>query len=185
MMNKKIAILAATAAALALAGPAEAGGLLKRLAQQAGEQALDALSSGELPDLPGSGGGGAGGGFQRYGDWEFKLDTLKLGPDEQWQAVIAVRNAARHRQGMVASEIKVSLIDQEGETLLNWGELYKASVEGPSAGLEPVNGTLWMEPGDRTRIRLRFDGSRGMRPAKIRIQSTGASAETRTFPVGS
>ena len=130
----------------------------------------------------GSLGAGGSGSFQRYGNWEFRVEKLEVGPDEQWQAVIGVRNAADYRQGMVASEIKMFLIDADGETLANWGEIYKAGIEGSSSGLEPVSGTLWLEKGDQTRVRLRFDGSRNFKPAKIRLQSTGATAQTRLFP---
>jgi hypothetical protein len=183
-MNMTCKTILLAAAAFAAAAPVHGQGLLKSLAGEARSRLVSSLASGELPRLPSLGGAaGAAGGFQRYGNWEFKLEQLKTGPDEQWQAVVGVRNAAGYRQGMVASEIRLFLITEDGETLSSWGELYKASVEGPSVGLEPVAGTLWLEPGDQTRVRLRFDGSRGLKPVKIRIQSSGATAEKRTFPV--
>jgi hypothetical protein len=74
-------------------------------------------------------------------------------------------------------------ISENGEALQNWGELYKVSVEGSSAGLEPVPGTMWLEQADRMRVRFRFDGSRGIEPARLRIQSSGATAQGRTFDV--
>jgi len=177
-------LLLMTMLSLALASPASAQ-LLKKLGERVSERVTDAVTNGQLPNLPSAsaGTGGSAKGFQRYGAWDFKLERLERGADDGWQAVIAVRNAAPHRQGMVASEISLFLITQDGETLENWGELYRASVEGSAAGLEPVPGTLWLEPGDMTRVRLRFEGSRGTKPAKLRIQSTGATSESRTFDV--
>lgn len=168
------------------ASQASAQGFLEGLVRQKAEtlvsKALDGdLKLGKTAVKGGSASGASG--FQSYGPWEFKLDELKVGPDEQWQAVIGVRNGAGHRQGLVASEIKVFLITEDGETLANWGELYKASVEGPSSGLETLP-TLWLEEGDEARVRIRFADSRNIRPVKIRIQSTGATAQIRTFPVG-
>ena len=170
---------------LAVATPASAQSFLKKLGDRLSERMTTAVTSGQLPRLPSAAAGGASSstGFQRYGAWDFKLERLEKGADDAWQAVIAVRNAANYRQGMVASEINLLLITEDGETLHSWGELYKASVEGSAAGLEPVPGTLWLEPGDMTRVRLRFEGSRGTKPAKLRIQSTGATSESRTFPV--
>jgi hypothetical protein len=198
MKTTILSLLAAlTAIPLAVAplaaAPACAQSFLEGLARQTAERVVTKALSGDpvltggrtstrLGDRASAGGGATA--YQRYGDWEFKLDRLEVGPDEQWQAVIGVRNAAGHRQGMVASEIKVFLINEDGETLANWGELYKASLQGSSSGLETVPGTLWVEPGDQTRIRLRFDGSRDLKPVKIRIQSTGATAQIRTFDVG-
>jgi uncharacterized low-complexity protein len=155
-------------------------GLVKQKAQSLASKALDGdLKLGKGGSGTGAAASGASG-FQSYGPWEFKLDELKVGPDEQWQAVIGVRNAAGFRQGLVASEIKVFLITEDGETLANWGELYKASVEGSSSGLEALP-TLWLEDGDEARVRIRFADSRNIRPVKIRIQSTGATAQIRTF----
>jgi hypothetical protein len=171
---------------LAVATPASAQSFLKKLGDRLSERMTTAVASGQLPRLPSAAAGPAASsstGFQRYGAWDFKLERLEKGADDGWQVVIAVRNAANYRQGMVASEINLFLITEDGETLNSWGELYKASVEGSAAGLEPVPGTLWLEPGDMTRVRLRFDGSRGTKPAKLRIQSTGATSESRTFPV--
>lgn len=182
-------IMASALAALFAAPQASAQGLLGALRAKAEQTLSDAVRTGQLPSLPGtrslSSGSQStsGGGFQRYGNWDFRFDTLELGADEQWQAVVTVRNPEAHRQGLVASEISLFLITEDGETLENWGELYKAGVEGSSAGLEPAPGTMWLERGDAMRIRLRFDGSRGMKPAKLRIQSTGATAQARTFPV--
>lgn len=165
------------------AGQASAQGFLEGLVKQKAESFVSRALDGDLKlgKTAAKNGGGASG-FQTYGAWEFKLDELKVGPDEQWQAVIGVRNAAGHRQGLVASEIKVFLITEDGETLANWGELYKASVEGSSSGLETLP-TLWLEDGDEARIRIRFADSRNVRPVKIRLQSTGATAQIRTFPV--
>jgi hypothetical protein len=171
---------------LALATQASAQSFLRKLGDRLGERVTNAVTSGQLPEIPSSAAGAtvsSSTGFQRYGAWDFKLDRLERGADDAWQAVIAVRNAAQYRQGMVASEINLFLITEDGETLHSWGELYKASVEGSAAGLEPVPGTLWLEPGDMTRVRLRFEGSRGTKPAKLRIQSTGATSQSRTFPV--
>lgn len=194
-MNKLLLAAAAPAFALALtAAPAQAQNLLKQLGANAAQSLLDAAVaktgvnpySQGLPSAPTVGSAGADlgspGAYQRYGEWGFKLNELKVGVDEQWQAVIGVRNMANHRQGMVSSEIKVFLITEDGETIANWGEIYKASVEGSSSGLEPT-ATLWLEPGDEIRIRLRFANSRGIKPAKIRIQSTGSTAMVRTFAV--
>ncbi|MGR4866715.1 hypothetical protein [Caulobacter sp. LARHSG274] len=119
--------------------------------------------------------------FQTYGIWAFKVDELGRGPDGQWQAVVTVRNAANSRFGMVASEIKVFLINADGQSLVNWGDLYKASVIGPASALEKLSGVQWMEPGDQIRLRLRWDGSRTFKPTRLRLQSTGASATSRTF----
>lgn len=181
-------IMAGAAAALFAAPQASAQGLLGALRAKAEQTLSDAIRTGEAPSMPGarglsSGSQANGGGFQRYGNWDFRFDRLELGSDEQWQALMTVRNPEAHRQGMVASEISLFLITEDGETLENWGELYKAGIEGSSAGLEPVPGTMWLERGEAMRIRLRFDGSRGMKPAKLRIQSTGATAQARTFPV--
>ncbi|MDO9338753.1 MAG: hypothetical protein Q7T61_20365 [Caulobacter sp.] len=180
---KRTVILVAALAALAGAGQASAGGFLEGLARQKAESLVSKALDGDLKAGKTAAKGGAGSGFQSYGPWDFKLEDLKVGPDEQWQAVIGVRNAAGFRQGMVASEIKVFLITEDGETLANWGELYKASVEGASSGLEPL-ATLWLEDGDEARVRIRFANSRDIKPVKIRIQSTGATAQIRTFPVG-
>jgi len=183
-------IMAGAAAALFAAPQASAQSLLGALRAKAEQTLSDAIRNGESPSLPGARSlnsnsqGATGGGFQRYGNWDFRFDKLELGADEQWQAVLTVRNPEAHRQGMVASEISLFLVTEDGETLQNWGELYKAGVEGSSAGLEPVPGTMWLERGEAMRIRLRFDGSRGMKPAKLRIQSTGATAQARTFPIG-
>lgn len=182
-------LLLMTSLSLAIAGPASAQSFLKRLGDKLGDRLTSAVERGQMPKLPSSvtaaSGSATATGFDRYGAWDFKLERLERGPDDGWQAVIAVRNAAAHRQGMVASEIKLFLITQDGETLSSWGELYKAGVEGSAQGLEPVPGTLWLDPGDTTRVRLRFDGSRGTKPAKLRIQSTGATSASRTFPVAS
>lgn len=121
--------------------------------------------------------------YQNYGVWDFKVDELSQGPDGHWQAVFMARAAASHRIGMVSSEIKLFLINEDGEVVVNWGELYKASVTGPSLGLEKVPGTLWMEKGDQARVRVRWDKSRHFKPVKLRMQSTGAGAVVRTFPI--
>jgi hypothetical protein len=184
----KTLILAAAAASIATGACAES--LLNTLARQAAQTTIDrAVSGASLPSglssgpVASSASADGASGYQRYGAWDFRLEGLETGPDGQWQAVIGVRNAANYRQGMVVSEIKAFLITADGETLTNWGELYKASVGGNSAGLETVAGTLWLEPGDETRVRLRWDGSRGLKPAKLRLQSTGATSATRTFSV--
>ena len=181
----KLAYICAVAMAVC-AFPAAAENPLSAFTRAAGERLVDSVlngrsSSGDDSTIAGPLTSYSASAFQRYGNWDFRLEELKVGVDEQWQAVIGVRNAAGHRQGMVASEIKVFLISEDGETLVNWGELYRASVEGSSAGLETALGTLWLEPKDKTRIRLRFDNSRDVKPVKIRIQSTGATAQTRTF----
>lgn len=191
-MNKNL-IPAALLASLTFATPASAqglfGGLREKLETQAERAAEDMI--GKLGESTaqggstGSAGVSAGGGsYERYGDfWEFRVEEVLQGPDGHWQAVIGVRAAAAHRIGLVASELKAYLITADGEALQNWGELYKASVTGPSLGLETLPGTLWMEPGDEARVRLRWDRSRQVQPVKIRLQSTGAAGESRTFPV--
>lgn len=188
-MNKIIiaGLLATVATAVA---PANAqsllGGLRKKLEQaierETGDVA-DRLTGGQA-DASTPTRLGAVGGYGRYGEfWEFRVEDVLQGPDGHWQAVIGVRNAASHRLGLTASEIKVYLITQDGEAIQNWGELYKASVAGPSLGLEQLPGTLWMEPGDEARVRVRWDKSRAIRPLKIRLQSTGASGESKSFPI--
>lgn len=188
---KKI-ITACLLAAFVAGAPAQAqgllGGLRKKLEARIERETDDVvgkLASGQAP--AGTGGGGArsqGGGYERYGEfWEFKVEEVLQGPDGHWQAVIGVRNTASHRLGLTVSEIKAYLINEDGEALQNWGELYKASVTGPSLGLEPVPGTMWMEQGDEARVRIRWDKSRAIRPLRIRLQSTGASGESKSFPI--
>jgi hypothetical protein len=189
-MKPSTPLILALALAAGVASAAGAQGWPENLLKEKAGSLLDKALSGDLKlgkgktaDTSTADVGGVASDYEGYGPWDFKLDQLKVGVDGQWQAVIGVRNAAPHRQGLVASEIKVFLINEDGETLANWGELYKASVEGPSVGLEPVPGTLWLEPGDEMRVRLRFADSRKVRPVKIRLQSTGATAQIRTFPV--
>lgn len=169
--------LAAATLAIPASSPAAAQSLLGQLGRQIGAAAAGAIPGGSAQV------GGSAAGFDHYGDWQIKLERLERGSDDAWQVIIAVSNAAPYRQGLVASSVRLFLISDDGETLPNWGELYKASVEGSASGLEPVSGTVWLEPGDGARVRLRFDGSRRFKPARLRIQSTGAQPEARTFPV--
>ena len=186
-MNKMI--LTGLCLTLASASPAPAGDLLSGLgdslakaAKQKAESALSRTTSEAVHALYAPGGEGDRDGYDRYGDfWQFRIDEVVQGPDGHWQAVIGVRAAAGHRIGLTASELKVYLISADGETLQNWGELYKAGVLGPSLGLEPLPGTLWLEPGDEARVRVRWDKSRKVQPLKVRLQSTGATGESRTF----
>ncbi len=158
-----------------LAVPAEANDLLKKLVNVASTNA-DVNSVRRIAALITSSGD-----YDTYGNWQFKVDEVQIGADGEWQAIIGVRNMQEFRQGMVVSEIKAALITADGETLQNWGELYRASVSGGGAGLEKLPGTLWIEPGQAARFRLRFAGSRGIKPTRIRIESTGATAQSRTF----
>lgn len=172
-------LIAGLLATFALAAPqqAAAGSLLKALKARAENEAARVVETGHI--LP----AGLPEGYENYGIWDFKLESFERGADDNWQVVVAVRNASHDRLGMVASEIKLYLLAADGETHQNWGDLYKPDITGSAAGLEPVNGTLWLEPGDITRVRLRFDESRSIVPNRLRIQSTGAGSVTRTFPV--
>ncbi|WP_298282681.1 hypothetical protein [Novosphingobium sp.] len=170
--------LAAAGLAIPASSPAAAHSFLDQLGRQIGNAAAKTIPGGSPQD------GVSAAGFEHYGDWQIKLERLERGSDDAWQVIIAVRNSAPYRQGLVASSVRLFLISDDGEALPNWGELYKASVTGSAAGLEPVSGTMWLEPGDGARVRLRFDGSRRFKPARLRIQSTGAQPEVRTFPVG-
>jgi hypothetical protein len=122
------------------------------------------------------------GSWQQYGPiWSFKVDELAQGPDGEWQAVISARSESNDKVGMTAGEIQAFLINADGETLKNWGELYKASSTGPASALRSVDGTLWMQRGDVVRFRIRFDGSREFGPVRFRIGGTGGSPVLRTF----
>ncbi|MBP2160450.1 MULTISPECIES: hypothetical protein [Asticcacaulis] len=170
----KVVALSLLATSL-LAFPAQANDLLKKLADVAGATA-DVNSARKIATLVSDNGD-----YDTYGSWQFKVDDVLIGADGEWQSVIGVRNLQDYRMGMVVSEIKAALITADGETLQNWGELYRASVSGGGAGLEKLPGTLWIEPGESARFRLRFSGSRGIKPVRIRVESTGATAQSRTF----
>ena len=174
-MKKGIACIVLIA--LMAHSPVAAQGLLGRLARSV----ADVVNEPDLRQAVTLLTVGNGAGFENYGNWQFRVDEVLVGSDGEWQAVIAARNLQQSRLGMVASEIKAAIITADGESLQNWGELYRASSQGGGMGLDPVPGTLWVEPGDTVRFRLRFAGSRGLQPSRIRLSSTGATAQSHEF----
>ena len=182
MIYKTMAAIAVTATLAAT--PVHAKGLLGKIGdkvsqqiERAGSDALGKILDGQTP----AGSPGATEDFQDYGAWQFRVDKLLIGPDGEWQAVISARNPKDWRQGMVASEIKAALITADGEALANWGDLYRADSTGNGAGLAKLTSTLWAEPGEAVRVRLRFTNSRGIKPVRMRLESTGATAQSRVF----
>ncbi len=123
------------------------------------------------------------GGWQQYGpNWSFKVDQLSPGPDGHWQAVISARSENRVKVGMVSNEIEAFLIDEDGESVGHAGNLYRASVTGPAAGLEPIP-TVWMQQGDIVRVRLLFPRSSAFRPVRFRLKNNGGNPTIRNFPM--
>lgn len=134
---------------------------------------------------PGSGGVPSGAGsWQLYGSiWSFKVDELVQGPDGHWQAIVSVRDESTDRVGMTASEIEAFLINEDGETIRQTGNLYRPSVTGPVASLERLTGTQWMEKGDTIRVRLVWDQSKDLHPIKLRVRDSGHDPVIREFPL--
>ena len=125
-------LLLIPAVLLAVATPVSAQSFLKKLGDRLSERMTTAVTSGQLPRLPSAAAGGASSstGFQRYGAWDFKLERLEKGADDAWQAVIAVRNAANYRQGMVASEINLFLITEDALDVIDRLETAGPYVHG-------------------------------------------------------
>ena len=135
-----------------------------------------------IPGPVGSGVPAGAGAWQLYGSiWSFKVDELGQGPDGNWQGIVSVRSESTDRVGMTASQIEAFLINEDGETIRQVGNLYRASVTGPSASLEKLNGTQWMQKGDTIRIRLLWEGSKGLHPVKLRIRNSGGNPTTHDF----
>jgi hypothetical protein len=83
----------------------------------------------------------------------------------EWQMVLGVHNSYEARLGVVPTSFSATLIDADGNPVRWDGNLYKAS----EPGREPVDGTLWLEPGESLRVRLHFAGSKKLRPARVKL----------------
>lgn len=127
--------------------------------------------------------GGALGGMQTYGPWSYGVEELVRGPDENYQAVVTVKNASQQRLGFTITDLDVSLIDKDGRTIRRLGNLYLPSSTGPVPALERNAATNYLEPGDQLRVRIAFPGTAAFEPTQIRVKEPVRSAQTRTFPV--
>jgi hypothetical protein len=98
--------------------------------------------------------------------YDVTLNELRRNKGGDWEAVLSVRNAYASRLGLTPGEFQMFLIDADGESVRNVGNLYKASV---TDDLVRVTSTLYMETGDSVRVRLHFAGTKGMTPTRFRI----------------
>lgn len=140
------------------------------------------------PSRPTAGGTAAAGSvpvgteiYSNYGIWDFRIEELKPGPDGHWQALLWVRDAASYPVGMAPGQVTLVLIDEDGRMLRSDPLLYRASVTGPSTGLQLIPQTLWMEKGDEIRLRIVFHNSAGFEPTRFRIAGGGHDPLSRTF----
>ncbi|MBB4840299.1 hypothetical protein HNP52_003391 [Sphingomonas kyeonggiensis] len=120
--------------------------------------------------------------WQRYGIWSFKVDELAQGPDGHWQAIVSVRAETDH-VGMRASEIDAFLIDADGQSIRDDGNLYDDKVTGTAAGLERDPGTNGMQRRDTARFRLLFPESKDLNPVTLRIRNSGADQVSNDYPM--
>ncbi|WP_342249052.1 hypothetical protein [Sphingomonas sp. OTU376] len=187
---------------LTAAEPAHAQSFLKKLAkstaatmvggdsrdgtvERVAETLIDLASSAKGPDSSGPAGPGVpagAGSWQRYGIWSFKVDELAQGPDGHWQAIVSVRAETDHI-GMRASEIDAFLIDADGQSIRDDGNLYDDKVTGTAAGLERDPGTNGMQRRDTARFRLLFPDSKDLNPVTLRIRNSGADQVSNDYPM--
>ena len=84
---------------------------------------------------------------------------------------------------MRASEIDAFLINIDGQSIPDDGNLYDAKVTGTAAGLERVSSTQWMQRRDTIRVRLLFPESRDLSPTTLRIRNSGADQVSHDYPM--
>jgi hypothetical protein len=116
--------------------------------------------------LPKEANGGPAGASMSLKYYDVTLEELKRNAAGEWEAVLTVKNAHASRLGLTASEVTMFLLDGDGVSFRNVGNLYKASV---TDDLERVTNTLWMETGDSVRVRLHFPGTKGFTPTRFRL----------------
>jgi hypothetical protein len=109
-------------------------------------------------------------GFENFGTYAIRIDQFGTGSDGEHQAVITVRNKGTREAGLVASHIRMTLINANNEPRINFGDLYQPDVTGPVQSLQKFDNTIVLQPNEQARIRLAFHGTKGFVPKTVRLR---------------
>lgn len=122
-------------------------------------------------------------GFENFGTYAIRIEELGTGRDGEYQALLTVRNKGAREAGLVASHIRMTLISAENEPRINFGDLYQPDVVSPTGALTKFENTIVLQPGEQTRIRLTFVGSKGFAPKKVRLREYVDAEATVTYTI--
>lgn len=125
----------------------------------------------------------AGGSFEQFNIYAIRVDAFGPGDDGNYQAVLTLRNGSPKRQGLAASHLELYLIDADGESIRNFGNLYNVRSKGGFAALERHDQTLWVERDAEVKVRIFFPQSAGFAPSKLRVRENVATPATVTFAI--
>jgi hypothetical protein len=141
-----------------------------------------------LPDpvapvtFPVSGAVGGTNAFVKMGDYDVRFDGIKKGGNNKLYAFITCKNPSRDRwMGHPALGLDVAIIDLDGITIKDEGNLYRAS--GFDSGPRRIEHGIQLIPQGAATVCYPIDLPQGVVPKQLVIKYYGGISQTYDLPV--
>jgi hypothetical protein len=140
-----------------------------------------------LPDpypalkLPIPGAVGGNGAWNDMGDFQVRFDGIRRGRNNALQVFLTTKNISRDdKKGHPGFGLDVAIIDQDGITITDEGNMYRASGEGPE--LEKISHGMWIAPLGETTVCYPVNMPRGASAKQLLVKYYGDRSFTVNLP---